>query len=32
LPAGIGIAVDDAQSKDSTVASQVAASLVAGAD
>ena len=32
LPAGIGITVDDAQSKDSTVASQVAASLVAGVD
>ena len=32
LPAGIGVTVDDAQSKDSTVASPVAASLVAGAD
>jgi hypothetical protein len=32
LPAGIGVTVDDAQSKDATVASSVAASLVAGAD
>ena len=32
LPAGIGVTVDDAQSKDSTVASPVAASLVARVD
>ena len=32
LPAGIGVTVDDAQSKDSTVASPVAPTLVAGAD
>ena len=32
LPAGIGVTVDDVQSKDSTVASPVAANLVAGAD
>ncbi|MGH9693218.1 MAG: hypothetical protein ACRD5Z_03670, partial [Bryobacteraceae bacterium] len=32
LPASIGVTVDDAQSKNSTVASPVAASLVAGVD
>ena len=32
LPAVIGVTVDDAQSKDSTVASPVAASLVARVD
>ena len=32
LPAGIGVKVDDAQSRDSTVASPVAASLVARVD
>ena len=31
LPAGIGVTVDDAQSKDLTVASPVPESLVAGA-
>ena len=32
LPAGIGVTVDDAQSKDSTAASRVAATLVARAE